>query len=197
LDLDRNFSPPDVQLVWFEEQLKLAVELQKPVFLHERAAHRPFVELLSKYRKQLPGCCVHCFTGTAEELDAYLALDCHIGITGWIASPRGGPLASVIPRIPLDRLMIETDAPFLAPHPRQQPQHQSSQLQGLVKRVMRNEPVLLPYVLDALAEILQISVEDLAAITTRNSYAFFGLATSSNSPSDMATPPSSQAVISK
>src|SRR6185503_20446076 len=100
----------------FEAQLELAAERKLPVFLHERAAHERFLAILSKFRPRLSAAVVHCFTGGARELDAYLALDLHIGITGWICDDRrGAGLRPLIPRIPPDRLMIETDAPFLLP----------------------------------------------------------------------------------
>jgi TatD DNase family protein len=166
LDFDRNFSDPDVQEYWFEEQLKLAVELKMPLFLHERAAHASFVRILSKYRSQLKApVCVHCFTGTKEELQSYIGLDCHIGITGWVCDPRRGQaLRDALHLIPLDRLMIETDAPFLTPKVNQTLRH-----------VSRNEPVLLPFVLDSIASLLKIPTAQLAHITTANALTFFGL----------------------
>jgi len=142
LDFNRNFSPPDAQLACFEAQLALAVALGKPVFLHQRDAHIDFLPLLQRYRPGLVGAVVHCFTGNAEELDDYLALDCHIGITGWLCdSRRGQALRALVKRIPAKRLMIETDAPYLTPH-------------NLPKKPKgnRNEPAFLPYVLSALAE---------------------------------------------
>src|SRR6185295_8114907 len=84
LDFDRDFSPRPIQEKCFAAQLALAAELGLPVFLHERAAHARFVAILAEHRPRLRAAVVHCFTGTAAELDAYLALDCHLGITGWI-----------------------------------------------------------------------------------------------------------------
>lgn len=106
LDFDRNFSEPKDQELWFENQVKLAEELKLPLFLHERSAHKKFVEILSKYKVKA---CVHCFTGTKEELEVYLKLGYYIGITGWICDERRGTdLASIVSKIPLNRLMIET-----------------------------------------------------------------------------------------
>src|SRR6185295_7243815 len=116
LDFDRDFSPRPAQEAAFEAQLEIAAELRLPLFLHERAAHERFLAILSKARPRLGRAVVHCFTGGARELEAYLALDLHVGITGWICDDRrGAALRSLIARIPPDRLMIETDAPFLLP----------------------------------------------------------------------------------
>src|SRR6185437_6560668 len=84
LDYNRNYSPHDVQLQVFERQLRLAVDVQKPLFLHQRDAHHDFLDLLRRYRDKVPAMVVHCFTDTGEALRDYLDLDCHIGITGWI-----------------------------------------------------------------------------------------------------------------
>jgi len=161
LDFNRNFSPPEAQLACFEAQLALAVELGKPVFLHQRDAHEDFLPLLQCYRSQLPGAVVHCFTGNGAELEDYLALDCHIGITGWLCdSRRGQALRELVKHIPVQRLMIETDAPYLTPH-------------NLPKKPKgnRNEPGFLPYVLSALAECRDEPVHELAeqlSVTTRD-----------------------------
>jgi TatD DNase family protein len=109
LDFDRNFSTPDDQIRAFRAQLDLACEMNLPVFLHERAAFEQFFGILKEYRPRLGAAVVHCFTGTTEELDAYLSLDLHIGITGWVCDERRGlELLRMTPRIPLNRLMIET-----------------------------------------------------------------------------------------
>jgi TatD DNase family protein len=166
LDYDRNFSPPDVQRRWFAAQLELAAELSMPVFLHEREAHADVAAMVGERRAALPGGVVHCFTGSAAELDAYLELDLHIGITGWICDERrGAHLRDLIARIPPDRLMVETDAPFLTPRdlPRPPPGR-------------RNEPALLPHILDRVATAAGRSREDVAHTTTATARRFFGLA---------------------
>jgi len=165
LDYNRNFSPPDVQRRWFEEQLRLAVELQLPVFMHERDAHGDFMAILSKYRGQLPRAVIHCFTGTGDVLDAYLELDLHIGITGWICDERRGThLRDIVDRIPADRLMIETDAPYLLPRSmRPKPK----------KR--RNEPSYLSHVLEAVSECVGRPTEQVARETTATADAFFSI----------------------
>lgn len=165
LDYDRDFSPRALQDRWFEAQVELACELNLPLFLHEREAHKKFVEILARYRKQFGAVVIHCFTGEAEALDRYLALDLHIGITGWICDERRGlPLRGLVGRIPLQRLMLETDAPFLAPRTLPtQPKHG------------RNEPAFLPYVLRMIAQCVGKSPEEVAEATTTTARKFFGI----------------------
>lgn len=165
LDFDRDFSPRPVQERWFEAQLELACELSLPVFLHERAAHTRLVQILSKYRSQLVGGVVHCFTGSRPELEAYLAMNLYIGITGWICDERRGlPLRQMVNDIPLDKLMLETDAPFLTPR-NLRPRPKDG----------RNEPAFLPVVLDAVAQEYGKPAQEVAAVTTRNAQVFFNL----------------------
>lgn len=114
LDYNRDFSPRDVQREWFAKQIRLAIELQLPLFLHEREAFADFMAILKE--QGAPKAVVHCFTGTRAELAAYLDMGLYIGITGWICDERRGKhLQQLVRSIPLDRLMIETDAPFLTP----------------------------------------------------------------------------------
>ena len=163
LDFDRDFSPRPAQEAAFEAQLDLAAELRKPLFLHERAAHDRFLAILSRVRPRLGPAVVHCFTGVGRELDAYLALDLHVGITGWICDDRrGAALRPLIARIPADRLMIETDAPFLLPP--------AAKASG-----RRNEPAFLVHVLEAVARAAGRPVGQVAAETTRTAERFFGL----------------------
>jgi len=165
LDFDRNYSPPADQRRAFADQLAIACDLGRPVFLHERAAHADFFAMLREHRPSFPRGVVHCFTGTGDELDAYLALDMHIGITGWICDDRRGVhLRELVGRIPADRLMIETDAPYLLPRDlKPQPRNR------------RNEPGLLPHVLRAVAAARGESPETLAASTSATSRVFFGI----------------------
>jgi TatD DNase family protein len=135
------------------------------VFLHERSAHDRFVAILREHRPRLRAAVVHCFTGSAAELDAYLALDLHIGITGWICDDRRGvALRSLIRRIPRERLMIETDAPFLLPR-------------NLAPRPRdgRNEPRFLLQVLDEVARATGRPAASIAEDTTRTARAFFAI----------------------
>lgn len=166
LDFNRNFSPPAAQEAAFEEQLALAAQLGMPIFLHQRDAHARFLAIIRSFRDRIPAAVVHCFTGSRDELRNYLDLDLHIGITGWICDERRGqPLREAVAGIPGERLMIETDAPYLIP--RTMPKRPSDG---------RNEPAFLPYVLDTLARCRNASPADTAAITTSTARRFFGLA---------------------
>ena len=142
LDYNRNFSPRAAQLHAFEAQLELAAELKLPVFLHDREAHEDMLAVLRRYRDRISGAVVHCFTGERHELHAYLDLDLHIGITGWICDERRGlHLRELVRDIPADRLMLETDAPYLLPRTlKPAPANR------------RNEPAFLPLVLQTVAE---------------------------------------------
>ncbi len=165
LDFDRDFSPRDVQETWFANQLALASEVALPVFLHERAAHERFLAIMKEHRAKLSAGVVHCFTGNERELRAYLDLDLHIGVTGWLCDERRGQgLREVVKYVPADRLMIETDAPFLTPR----------DLRPKPKKG-RNEPALLPHILKHVAVCVGRDEETVAHETTQTARAFFKL----------------------
>jgi len=165
LDYFRDFSPRPAQRRAFERQLELAVDCGKPVFLHQREAHADFLAILKEFRPSLGAMVVHCFTDTREALQDYLALDCHIGITGWICDERRGHhLKDFVSTIPSDRLMIETDAPYLKPR----------DLRPKVKS-HRNEPQWLPWIASTLAACRGVSPIQLAEETSATAKAFFGL----------------------
>ena len=165
LDYFRDFSPRSDQAKAFEHQLELAAELEMPVFLHERAAHADFIALVSSYIDQLPRAVAHCFTGSADELEKNLALGLYIGITGWICDEkRGAHLKELVEDIPLDRLLIETDAPYLLPRDLE-PRPASR----------RNEPSYLPHILNTIAASLDADPGEIARATAENSVRFFAL----------------------
>lgn len=171
LDFNRNFSPPDLQISVFETQLRLAADLALPVFAHDRDSDGQVYRLLKKYAHLLPGMVVHCFTGSAADLDRYLDLGCAIGITGWVCDRRRGEtLRGIVSRIPLDRLMIETDAPFLLPQnaPPDWYQHNAG-----IRR--RNEPALLPWVAAGIAEATGRLLQEIREGTAANARRLFGL----------------------
>lgn len=168
LDYFRDLSPRPDQRRAFEAQLRLAAELKKPLFLHQRDAHADFIAILREHRAALADVVVHCFTDTCAAMEECLALDCFIGITGWVCDQRrGAALREVVPHIPDNRLVIETDAPYLTPHnaPRDR-----SRASG-----RRNEPELLPYVAQTLAELRGQTPEHIAAISTHNARRLFRL----------------------
>lgn len=165
LDYDRDFSPRPKQREAFELQLELAQELQKPVFLHQRSAHDDFFRILKNARPKLVGGVVHCFTGEERELEAYLELGLHIGITGYVCDERRGQhLQRLVGRIPPERLMVETDAPFLLPRDLKD------------ARGRRNEPAYLPHVAARVARYAGRSEAELRRSSTAAAFALFGLA---------------------
>jgi TatD DNase family protein len=165
LDYHRDLSPRESQLRAFEWQLQLAAEIGKPVFLHQRDAHQDFVAVLREHRGGLAGGIAHCFTAGQQELDDYLELNLSIGITGWLCDERRGThLQALLPRIPADRLMLETDAPYLLPRDLL-----------VTPRARRNEPMFLPHVAAAVAAARGESLEHCADITSANARAFFAL----------------------
>lgn len=165
LDYFRNFSPRNAQLAAFQAQLDIAAESGHAVFLHQRDAHDDFVDVLEPMLPKLSRAVAHCFTGEGESLREYIAMGLSIGITGWICDERRGQhLHDIVDVIPDDRLMLETDAPYLLPRTiRPRP------------RSRRNEPAYLPYVLARVAEARGQSVEHVARITTANARRFFGI----------------------
>ncbi|HEX6767208.1 MAG TPA: TatD family hydrolase [Polyangiaceae bacterium] len=164
LDYDRDFSPRDQQRRAFEAQLELAVELGKPVFLHERKSHDDFVRILGNVSSRLAGGVVHCFTGTAAELERYLELGLSVGITGFICDERRGThLREVVKRVPEGRLLVETDAPFLLPR----------DLPGATGK--RNEPAFLPHVAAAVARARGEPESELWRHTSLTAARLFGL----------------------
>lgn len=165
LDFFRNFSPRPAQESCFAQQLELACKTGKPVFLHQRDAHDCFIKILEPFLSDLNNVVVHCFTGEQQELDACLELDCYIGITGWICDERRGQhLLESVSSIPANRLMIETDAPYLLPR-NLNPRPQSR----------RNESCYLPAVVEKIAEATGKPAMQIAEETTRTAKEFFGI----------------------
>jgi TatD DNase family protein len=164
LDFNRDLSPRPMQEKTFSEQLALAAELGLPVFLHQRDAHERFLPILREQRDRLCDVVVHCFTGNREELFDCLDMDCHIGITGWVCDERRGlELQRIVANIPLSKLLIETDAPWLLPRnmPHKPP------VSG------RNEPSLLPFVVAQLALSMNRDSDEIARATWHNTLRFF------------------------
>lgn len=165
LDYFRNFSPRDAQLEAFRRQLDVASDTGLPVFLHQRDAHDDFVEVLDSALPKVSRAVAHCFTGEHESLREYLAMGLYIGVTGWICDERRGlHLRDIVSAVPDDRLMIETDAPYLLPRTlRPKPKSR------------RNEPAYLTEVLRVVAEARGQTEEHVASVTTENAQRFFGI----------------------
>lgn len=167
LDFNRNFSTPAEQERAFEAQLELAANSRLPLFIHERDAGQRMTEILTAWRDDITQAVVHCFTGQRDTLYRYLDLDLHIGLTGWICDERRGHhLRELVADIPLTRLMVETDCPYLLPR------NLPEKLKG-----RRHEPALLPWIVREISHWQGISENELARASTATALTFFGLAT--------------------
>ncbi len=165
LDYFRDFSPWHAQQRAFERQLELAVECGKPLFLHQRDAHDDFLAILKPFLPRCGPAVVHCFTGDERALRESLDAGCCIGITGWLCDERRGQhLRDLVKRIPADRLMVETDGPYLLPRT----------LKPMPKD-RRNEPAFLPHIVEELARDRDEPFATTAAATTATARAFFRL----------------------
>ncbi|NVJ60700.1 MAG: TatD family hydrolase [Gammaproteobacteria bacterium] len=163
LDFNRNFSEPDVQVEVFTKQLYLAEKYSLPVYLHERDAHQEMIRILQQFQNRLTTKVIHCFTGNKDQAMSYLEQDCYIGVTGWICDERRNhDLIDALSIIPKDRLMLETDAPYLIPR-NLTPKPKSR----------RCEPMHIVTVGDTVAKLRGVSSHDLAKQTTSNSARFF------------------------
>lgn len=156
LDFNRNFSPAEIQLQWFEKQLQLACELGKPVYLHERDAFPQQYALLERYSEHLVGGLVHCFTGTESEMEAYLGLGFHIGITGWLCDDkRGQALQNAVKSLPISHLILETDSPYLVP-------------KSIRPRPKMSMPSHIAVIAQRFCDITGHSIKDVEQQTSRN-----------------------------
>lgn len=165
LDFNRNFSTPQEQERAFDAQLRIAAELQMPVFMHCRDAHARFLTLLDPWLDKLPGAVLHCFTGTREEMQECVDRGMYIGITGWVCDERRGlELRELLPFIPAEQLLIETDAPYLLPRDLS-PKPASR----------RNEPAHLPHILERIAHWRGDNPQWLSATTDANVKKLFGI----------------------
>ncbi len=165
LDYHRDYAPRAAQRFAFERQVEIALETGLPLFLHQREAHDDLVAILKPVRDRISRAVVHCFTDERRALHACLDLDLHVGVTGWICDERRGThLKALVRDIPANRLMLETDAPYLLPRTvKPQPAHR------------RNEPMYLAHIAAEVACDRGESLETLAASTTATARAFFTL----------------------
>ncbi|MDA1076305.1 MAG: TatD family hydrolase [Proteobacteria bacterium] len=168
LDFNRNYSDPDVQRARFDDHIQLALQTGLPLFVHDRDSNGAVHAMLAPYRDRLNGVVIHCFTGDADDLKRYVQAGYYIGITGWVCDPkRGAGLRQLVPLIPTERLVIETDAPYLLPYPASSPSPH--------KR--RNEPCLLGHVAARIADLIHRDLDEVSAFTTRNATTLFRLPT--------------------
>ena len=162
LDYNRLFSSKQTQINCFKKHIELALELNKPLYLHCREAFGDLLSILKDY----PGLCqkslIHCFTGNKKEAQQCLDLGFSLGITGWIADERRNTdLLDALKTIPKERLVIETDAPYLLPR--------NHHLKG------KNKPVYLTYVLEDLSKELNIDKEELKETVNKNTLSLFNI----------------------
>jgi TatD DNase family protein len=163
LDFNRMYSPRPDQETWLERQLECAAALDLPMIFHERDSNGRFLEILKNQKPAAIKGVVHCFSGNQYELDQYLALGLHIGITGILTiKSRGTQLRKLVPDIPSDRLLVETDAPYLVPAPQK-------------NRIRRNEPAFVNSVLLKLAAVRKEDPHQLAKILWQNTCRLYGL----------------------
>ena len=158
LDYHYDFSPRDVQKKRFHEQLELARQVNKPVVIHEREALRDMLDMISGFR-DLTGV-VHCFSGSWETAKTILDMGWYLSFTGVITFSNARKALEVIEKMPPDRIMIETDCPYLAPEP---------------MRGRRNSSLYLPYISEKIAKVRGMTPEESAALTMENGIRFFGI----------------------
>jgi TatD DNase family protein len=159
LDFFRNLSPRDVQIKRFGEQLELASELGLPVVIHDREAHAQTMNILEQWEGDKRGI-IHCFSGDYGMARKCLDMGFYISIPGTITFRNSGQLRDVVKKVPMDRLLVETDAPFLTPQS---------------KRGERNEPAYVIYTALRIAEIKGVPVEEVERITYKNTLNVFGI----------------------
>ena len=163
LDYFRNISPPDIQKKSFGMHIEIAKELNLPLYLHQRDAHSDFIRIIKENISNFPKFVVHCFTGTQAELDEYLELGAYIGLTGWICdAKRNIDLRKSIKNIPIEKMMIETDSPYLIP----------KNLMFKPKKNI-NEPKYLPHIANEICELTGYELEELKLATSNNAIKFF------------------------
>jgi len=163
LDYYRDLSPRAQQRNAFERQLTLAAERKLPVIVHQREAAQDVLAILKRWRAQhsdQPAGVLHAFSGDLVMARQALELGFYIGIAGPVTYANARKLPEMLPRLPVERLVIETDAPYLTPHPH---------------RGQRNEPAYLPLIARRLAELLRMPLETLATQLTENARQIFRL----------------------
>ena len=150
-------TPRDLQKKVFEEQIKLSLDLKMPLVVHDREAHGDTFELLRKYK---PKALVHCFSGSVELMREAVKLGCYISLGGVVTFKNARHSVEVASEIPLDRLLLETDAPYMAPVP---------------FRGKRNDSSMIIFAAEKIASLRGLGVQELIDITTENSKHFYNI----------------------
>ena len=157
LDYHYDFSPREIQKSVFEQQLVLAKELDLPVIIHDREAHEDTFNLLKKYK---PKGVVHCFSGSAEMAKEIVKLGMYIGLGGAVTFKNARKPREVAEVVPADKLLIETDCPYMTPVP---------------FRGQRCDSSFIPYTAEVLAQARGVTVEEILNLTRKNANTLFGL----------------------
>lgn len=147
------------QLMAFEEQVRWSVETRLPLMIHCRKAQNEMVHILRRYQKDLPGGVFHCFTGNEKEAEELLSFDNFVLGIGGVLTFKKSNLPETLKKIPLNRIVLETDAPYMAPVP---------------MRGQRNESAFLVYIMAKIAETKCVSEDEVATVTTANVKRIFG-----------------------
>jgi len=158
LDYHYDNSPRDIQMQVFEDQLKTAKEKNLPVIVHCREAFADCAEVLKNF--QDVKILIHCFSGTADELERWIELGYFVSFAGQLTFKNAGALRETARKMPLERLLLETDCPYLAPQP---------------VRGKRNEPAFVKYTYETAAEVMNLDMAELASAVDKNARAFFGV----------------------
>lgn len=158
LDYYYDFSPRDIQKQRFIEQIELAAELKLPIIIHNRDSHEDMLNILREHKDLINGGVMHCFSGSWEMAKIVLDLGLYISLAGPVTFKNAKKPVEVAKNVPLDRLLIETDSPYLTPVP---------------YRGKRNDPGHVALVAEKIAEIRGITVEEVGRITTENALNLF------------------------
>lgn len=160
LDYYYDTAPREIQKLWFREQIKLAVDLELPMIIHSREAAKDTFDLLKEGNGEKVGGVIHCFSGSAEMAKEYVDLGYYIGVGGVVTFKNAKKMIEVVEETPLDRLLVETDAPYLSPVP---------------NRGKRNDSSNIPYIIDAIAQIKGLSAKEVEKQTWENGKKLFRL----------------------
>ncbi|MFC0472870.1 TatD family hydrolase [Halalkalibacter kiskunsagensis] len=160
LDYHWDKSPKEIQKDVFRKQIRLAKKVKMPIIIHNREADQDIVNILKEEEANEVGGIMHCFGGSVEIAKECLAMNFHISLGGPVTFKNAKRPKQVAKEIPLERLLIETDCPYLAPHP---------------YRGKRNEPAYVKLVAEQIAELKEMGYEEIAKQTTKNAKKLFGL----------------------
>lgn len=162
IGLDYHWPEPEahVQKLWFERQLELAKKVKLPVIIHSREAAKDTLDMMRAMHARETGGVIHCYSYTKELAREYLQMDFFFGIGGVITFKNAKKLKEAVEYIPLDRILLETDSPYLAPEP---------------NRGKRNSSLNLSCIAQAVAELKRVSYEDVVEATCRNAEKLFNI----------------------